>query len=402
MKKKIILAYSGGLDTSVAVKWLKEKGYNVICFLADVGQGQDFSHAKKRAYAAGASKVIIKNLDTEFIEDFIWPSLKANAVYESKYLLATALSRPLIAKSLVEIAKKEKAEFVGHGCTGKGNDQVRFEVSIAAIDSGIKVIAPVREWDLPTREAEIRYAKIHKIPIDVTKKKVYPVRHQKMPNGVYSIDRNLWGISIESGKLEDPWFEPREDAYQITKAPAKSPNKPCYLKVYFKNGIPKKINGKAMKAKSLIEKLNKVGGLYSVGRSDLIEDRLVGIKSREIYEAPAAHILLEAHKALESLVLDRETLYFKEIASLRYARLIYDGLWYTPLKAAIDKFMDYTQKNVEGTVNLKLFKGTVSVVGRKSPKSLYKEELATYGKGDKFDQSLAKGFIELWGLPYKK
>jgi len=390
MSKKVILAYSGGLDTSVAVKWLREKGFKVICFLADVGQGQDFSLAKKRAFAAGAHKVVIGNLKKEFVEGFIWPSLKANAIYESKYLLATALSRPLIAKELVEIAKRENAGFVAHGCTGKGNDQVRFEVSISALSSALKVIAPVREWDLPTREAEIRYAKVHRIPIDVTKKKVY------------SIDRNLWGISVESGKLEDPWYEPKEDAYQITSSVSKSPGKPCYLKIGFNKGIPSMINGKKQDGVKLIEKLNKIGGAYSIGRSDLIEDRLVGIKSREIYEAPAANILMEAHKALESLVLDRETLYFKEIVSLRYARLIYDGLWYTPLKDAIDNFIDATQKNVEGTVNLKLFKGTVSVCGRKSECSLYKKELATYGKGDKFDQSLAKGFIELFGLPYRK
>lgn len=383
MSKKIVLAYSGGLDTSVAVKWLSEKGFRVICFLADVGQGQNFNLAKKRAKLAGASKIIVGDLKKEFTENFIWPALKANAVYESKYLLATALSRPLIASKLVEVAHKEGAGFVAHGCTGKGNDQVRFEVSVGALASGIKVMAPVREWDLPTREAEIRYAKVHKIPIDVTKKKVY------------SIDRNLWGVSVESGSLEDPWFEPKEDAYQITRAAEKAPNKPCYLKVYFKNGVP--LGGVA-----LIEKLNKIGALHSIGRSDLIEDRLVGIKSREIYEAPAANILMEAHKALESLVLDRETLCFKEIASLRYARLVYDGLWYTPLKVALDKFVDYTQKKVTGVINLKLLKGQITVVGRKSPNSLYKKELATYGKGDKFDQSLAKGFIELFGLPYKK
>ncbi|MBL7156962.1 MAG: argininosuccinate synthase [Candidatus Omnitrophica bacterium] len=390
MAKKIILAYSGGLDTSVSVRWLKEKGFSVVCFLADVGQGQDFQVAKKRAHKAGAAKVIVGNLKKEFVEDFIWPSLKANAVYESKYLLATALSRPLIAKKLVEVAHTEGAKLVAHGSTGKGNDQVRFEVSIGALDSKLKVIAPVREWDLPTREAEIRYAKVHKIPIDVTKKKPY------------SLDKNLWGISIESGKLEDPWFEPKEDVFQITKPIEKSPNKACYLKIYFKKGVPKKLNGKTLNAIALIKKLNEIGGRYSIGRSDLIEDRLVGIKSREVYEAPAAKILLEAHKALESLVLDRETLYFKDIVSLRYSRLIYDGLWYTPLKEALDKFVEHTQRNVEGVVNVKLLKGTASAVGRKSPNSLYKEELATYGKGDKFDQSLAKGFIELWGLPYRK
>ncbi|MGB2705828.1 MAG: argininosuccinate synthase [Candidatus Omnitrophota bacterium] len=390
MAKKVILAYSGGLDTSVAIRWLKEKGFNVVCYLADVGQEEDFTVVKKRAIKAGAKKVIVGDLKKEFVEDFIWPSLKANAVYESKYFLATALSRPLIAKQLVETARKEGAKYVAHGCTGKGNDQVRFEVTIGALGGALKVIAPVREWDLATREAEIRYAKVHGIPLDVTKKKPY------------SIDRNIWGVSIESGKLEDPWYEPKEDAYQMTKPVGKSSNKPCYLKIEFKGGIPKKINEKILDAVTLIKKLNEIGARYSIGRSDLIEDRLVGIKSREVYEAPAANILVEAHKALEGLVLDRETLYFKEIVGLKYSRLIYDGLWYTPLKQAIDKFVNYTQRFVDGTVNVKLLKGGVWVVGRKSPRSLYKRELATYGKGDKFDQSLAKGFIELFGLPYRK
>ncbi len=390
MGKKIVLAYSGGLDTSVAVKWLKEKDFDVVCYMADVGQGQEVAAAKKRAKKAGASKVIVGDLKKEFVQDFVWPSLKMNAVYESKYFLATALSRPIIAKELVETAHKEKAGYVGHGCTGKGNDQVRFEVTVGALDAKLKIVAPVREWDLPTREAEIRYAKTHKIPIDVTKKKPY------------SIDRNLWGTSIESGKLEDPWFEPGEDAYQMTKSVDKAPEGPEYIKISFKKGVPVSLNGKIMGGVKLIQKLNEIGGKHSIGRTDLMEDRLVGIKSREIYEAPAALILLEAHKALESLVLDRETLYFKEMTSLKYARLIYDGLWYTPLKSALDKFCDATQEKVSGIVNVKLHKGNVYIAGRRSPNSLYREELATYGEGDKFDQSLAKGFIEIWGLPYKK
>ncbi|MBN1353158.1 MAG: argininosuccinate synthase [Candidatus Omnitrophica bacterium] len=390
MSKKVVLAYSGGLDTSVAVRWLKEKGFSVLCYLADVGQGQNFGIATKRAKKAGAYKAVIGDLKKEFVNDFIWPSLKAGALYESEYFLATALSRPLIAKKLVETAQKEKAEYVAHGCTGKGNDQVRFELSIGALDSRLKVIAPVREWDLPTREAEMRYAKLHNIPIDVTRKKPY------------SIDKNLWGISIESGRLEDPWLEPGEDAYEMTKPLNKTPDKPSYVKIYFKKGIPVAINNKGLNGTSLINALNEIGGRHCIGRSDLVEDRLVGIKSREIYEAPAAKILYEAHKALESLVLDRETLCFKELVSLKYSRLIYDGLWYTPLKRAIDKFVDSSQGSVEGTVNVKLFKGNAIVAGRKSPKSLYKKELATYGKGDKFNQSLAKGFIEIFGLPYKK
>ena len=388
--KKVILAYSGGLDTSVAIKWLKEKGYSVVAYLADVGQGQDFAPAKKKALKTGASKVVIDNLKKEFVTDFVFSALKANAVYEGKYFLATALSRPLIAKGLVETANKEKAKFVAHGCTGKGNDQVRFEVTTMVLNPKLKVIAPVREWDLPTREAEIRYAKIHHIPIEVTKKKPY------------SIDKNLWGISIESGKLEDPWFEPTEDIYQMTKGLNKTPGKPAYLNIYFEKGIPKKINGASLDPVKLVAKLNEIGGKYGVGRTDMIEDRLVGIKSREVYEAPAAAILLEAHKALEQLTLDRATIQFKEKVSLEYSRLIYDGLWYSPLKEALDKFIDKTQSKVTGTVKIKLFKGHAVCVGRKSPYALYKKELATYGEGDIFDQSLAKGFIEIFGLPYKK
>lgn len=388
--KKIVLAYSGGLDTSVAIKWLMENGYSVVCYLGDVGQGGGVGKARKRAVQIGASKVIVDDLKKEFVTDFIFPALKANAVYEGKYFLATALSRPLLAKGLCEAAKKEKAAYIGHGCTGKGNDQVRFEVTAMCLDPKLKVIAPVREWDLPTREAEIRYAKTHKIPLDVTEKKPY------------SLDRNLWGVSIESGKLEDPWCEPKEDVYQMTEAVEKAPLKPAYVDIYFEKGEPIKLNGKKLNPVELISALNAIGGKHSVGRTDLIEDRIVGIKSREVYEAPAAAILLEAHKALEQLTLDKETLYFKELVALKYARLIYDGLWYTPLKEALDKFIDKTQNTVTGTVRIRLLKGQAVCVGRKSPHSLYKKELATYGAGDKFDQSLAKGFIELWGLPYKK
>jgi len=389
MNPKVVLAYSGGLDTSVAIKWFARKGYDVVAYMADVGQGSDLGTYRERALATGAVKVIIEDLKHEFVKDFVFKSLKANAVYENGYLLATALSRPVIAKGLVKTAQKEHAGFVAHGCTGKGNDQVRFEVTIGALDPKLKILAPVREWELKTRQEEIEYAKKNNIPIDTTKKKPY------------SLDVNLWGISIESGRLEDPYYMPDEDIYQITKGINKAKAEPAYAEIEFKNGIPVKLNGRTMNGVDLILKLAKIAGDAGVGRSDMVENRLVGIKSREIYEAPAGWTLHTAHKALESLVLDRELLHFKDIIALKYAELVYYGLWYTPLREALDKFIDDTQKNVNGTVKIKLHKGNCVVVGRKSPNSLYKKELATYEEGDKFDQSLAKGFIEIWGLPYK-
>ncbi len=385
---KVVLAYSGGLDTSVAIKWLADRGYEVIAYMADVGQECDFATSRKRALKTGAVKVIIEDLKKEFVRDFVFKALRANAVYEGGYLLATALSRPIIAKGLVTAAHKEGAGYVSHGCTGKGNDQVRFEVAINALDAELKVIAPVRVWGMKTREQEIEYAKKNKIPIDTTKKKPY------------SIDHNLWGISIEAGKLEDPYYSPDEDIYQITKGVDRAAAKPVYVEVGFEKGVPARLNGKKMDGVSLILKLSKIAGGAGVGRSDMIENRLVGIKSREIYEAPAGWALYTAHKALESMVLDRELLHFKEAIALKYAELIYYGLWFTPLKDALDKFVDETQKRVNGVVRLKLHKGNCMVVGRKSPDSLYREKLATYGKGDEFDQSLAEGFIRLWGLPY--
>jgi argininosuccinate synthase len=389
MREKVVLAYSGGLDTSVIIKWLTIRGYDVIAYMADVGQGSDYSTYKKRALATGAVKVFVDDLKEEFVDDFVFKALKADAVYESNYLLATALSRPLIAKGMVKLAHKEGATVVAHGCTGKGNDQVRFEVTIRSLDPDLKIIAPVREWELKTRSEEIDYAKENNIPIDASKKKPY------------SLDVNLWGVSIESGKLEDPYYAPTEDIYQITRSVDRAPARPAYVEIDFKKGVPVALNGKSMKGVPLILKLSALAGTHGVGRSDLIENRLVGIKSREIYEAPAGWTLLAAHKALESLVLDREVLHFKEQVALKYAELTYYGLWYTPLKEALDKFIDQTQKKVNGTVRLKLHKGTCSVVGRKSPNSMYKMELATYEEGDVFDQSLAKGFLDLWGLPYK-
>jgi argininosuccinate synthase len=389
-RKKIVLAYSGGLDTSVAVKWLSKKGFDVICYMADVGQKSDFSIYRKRALKTGAKKVVVEDLKKEFAEEFVLRALKAQAIYEKAYPLCTALSRPAIAKGLVRTAKKEKAGYVAHGCTGKGNDQVRFEFAVNCLNPKLKVIAPVREWGLKTREQEMEYASANSIPIDITKKKPY------------SLDVNLWGISIESGKLEDPYYEPDEDIYQITKSPAGSLAKPVYVNIEFKKGKPVKLNGKKQDIVGLIGRLAKIAGDAGVGRTDMVENRLVGIKSREIYEAPAAWTLYKAHSALESLALDRELLHFKEAVSLKYADLIYYGLWFTPLKRALDKFVDYSQEKVNGTVRVKLHKGNCIIAGRKSPDSLYRKELATYGRGDKFDQSLAKGFIELWGLPYRR
>ncbi len=387
---KIILAYSGGLDTTCALHWLKQNGFRVICFMADLGQGKDANEIKQRAMDAGAHKVYIKDLREEFAQDFIIPALRANAVYEGKYLLSAALGRPLIAKYLVEIAQRENASVIAHGCTGKGNDQVRIEVSVKVLNPDLEIIAPVRVWEFKSREEEIDYAKKFNLPVDVTKK------------SPYSIDKNLWGVSIEAGILEDLSVEPPETVYQITKGPSAHSGFAHYLEIYFQNGIPKKIDGKSYKLIDLIQELNRLGGYYGVGRTDLVENRLVGIKSREIYEAPAATILYTAHKELEGLVLDRITQHFKELVSLKYAELIYDGLWYSPLKEALDRFVDATQKNATGSIKVKLFKGNCSVVARKSSHSLYKKELATYGKQDKFDQKLAKGFIEIWGLPYKK
>jgi len=318
------------------------------------------------------------------------PALKANAIYEGKYLMATALGRPLIAKYLVDIAHKEKAQAIAHGCTGKGNDQVRLEVTSGILDPKLEILAPVREWEFKSRDEEIEYALKNNIPIDVTKKKPY------------SIDRNIWGISIEAGILEDLEQEPPEDAYLITKSPTQASSYPKYVEVYFEKGVPKKIDGKTLKLKDLIIHLNQVAGLYGIGRSDMVENRLVGIKSREIYEAPAGTVLYIAHKELEALVLDKETSHFKEMISLKYSDLVYNGLWYSALKEALDGFVEKTQKYVTGSIKLKLSKGSCVAVGRSSPHSLYKKELSTYGKEDKFDQKLAEGFIKLWGMPYQR
>ena len=386
--KKIVLAYSGGLDTSCAIKWLEEKGYHVIAFIADVGQNEDFTAIEKRALATGAKKVYVMDLKKEFVEEYVFASLKAGAVYERKYLLATALSRPIIAKYQVQIAHKEKADALAHGCTGKGNDQVRFEVTAKILDPKLENIAPLRIWEFKTRDQEIDYAKAKGIPIDVTKKKPY------------SIDKNVYGMSIEAGILEDPWVEPPEDIYQMTVSPQKAPATAGYVEIEFEKGIPKKIDGKSYSGTELLQKLNELGGAHGVGRVDMVENRLVGIKSREIYECPSGTILYTAHQELEALVLDRETMHYKQGISLKYAELIYYGLWETPLKKQLDEYINKTQEHLSGTIRLKLYKGNCSVVGRKSSFSRYKEELATYGENDVFDQKLSQGFIKIWGMPF--
>ncbi|MFC1566873.1 argininosuccinate synthase [bacterium] len=388
--KKIVLAYSGGLDTSVLIKWLQDKyACDVVAYSSDVGQEPDVKPLKDRAEAANAKKLIIDDLKEEFADEYILPSLWAHAVYEGQYPMATALSRPLIVKHLVQAAHKEGADAIAHGCTGKGNDQVRFEAGIQALDPDMKILAPIRDWDMKSREEEILYAKKYNIPVDVSKKKPY------------SIDRNIWGISIECGELEDPWNEPSDDTYIMTCKPEDAPDEPEYVEVEFEKGVPVAINGKKYKLVEFIEKLNDIGGKHAIGRLDMVENRLVGIKSREIYECPAGDILMKAHKDLESLVLDRELMHYKETIAVKYAELVYNGLWFSPLKESLDAFIKQSQKYVTGVVRLKLYKGKAQVIGRKSEYSLYNEALATYTEEDIFDQKLAKGFIDLWSLPLK-
>ncbi len=386
--KKVVLAYSGGLDTSCAIPWLKDKGYDVIAMIADLGQEENFDEIRARALKTGASKVYILDLKKEFVEKYVFAALKAGAVYERKYFMATSLSRPIIAKYQVKVAHKEKADAIAHGCTGKGNDQVRFEVTAKLLDPELETIAPLRMWEFKTRDEEIDYLKSKGVTMEVTKKKPY------------SIDKNIYGMSIEAGILEDPWVEPPEDIYQMTASPEKASKKPTYIEIEFEKGIPKKIDGKFLNGVELLKKLNQLGDKNGIGRVDMVENRLVGIKSREIYECPAGTILYHAHQELEAMVLDRETMHYKQGVALKYADLIYYGLWETPLKKQLDQYIEETQKRVTGIVRLKLYKGNCTVVGRKSPYSRYKEELATYGKKDTFDQKLAEGFIKIWGMPY--
>jgi argininosuccinate synthase len=387
--KKIILAYSGGLDTSIAIKWLKENYCEeVVTVAVDVGQESDLGFVKEKALKVGASKSYVVDAREEFAREYVLPGLQAGAVYEEHYPLATAYSRPLISKILVDFAKKEQAQAIAHGCTGKGNDQVRFEVSTAALDPNLQVIAPAREWGF-TREEEIEYAKKYNIPVPVD------------VDNPYSVDQNLWGRSCECGVLENPWVEPPEEAYEWTIKTEDAPNQPTYLEIYFEKGVPLSVNGENISLSTLISKLNKVGGENGIGRVDMVENRLVGIKSREIYECPGATILLKAYGALESLVLPGDLAHFKQIISQKYAELTYNGLWFSALKEALDGFVGVIKEKINGTVKIKLIKGQCIVVGRKSKNSLYDFNLATYDEGDTFNQDFAKGFIQLWGLPSK-
>lgn len=390
--QKVVLAYSGGLDTSVILPWLKETyGYDVIAFAAELGQGDELAGIKRKALASGAVKCVVKDLRKEFVEDYLWPMLKAGAVYEKKYLLGTSIARPLIARHQVEVAHAEGATAVAHGATGKGNDQVRFEVTYMSLDPSLKIIAPWKDpnFKLTSREAAVDYAKKHKIHIEQTKKKIY------------SRDRNLWHISHEGADLEDPANEPKDDLFVITRPISKTPDKPDYVTIGFFEGIPIKYNGKLTSGVYLIETLNRLGGKHGIGQVDMVENRLVGMKSRGVYETPGGTILVTAHNALESLTLDRETMHYKQQVALKYAELVYYGLWFSQLREALDAFINVTQRNVTGEVKMKLFKGHCSLAGIKSPNSLYQTDLASFKMGAEYDQTDATGFIRLFGLPAK-
>jgi argininosuccinate synthase len=389
--KKVVLAYSGGLDTSVIVPWLKNTyaGCQVVCVTANLGQGEELSGLEAKALASGASRIYIEDLREEFITDYIYPTLMAGAIYERKYLLGTSFARPLIARRQVEIAEIEGADAVAHGCTGKGNDQVRFELTFQALNPRLKVIAPWREWTIRSREDALDYALEHNVPVTATQK------------SIYSRDRNIWHLSHEGGILEDPWQEPEEDMYQLSVSPEKAPNEPEYVTIDFLQGVPKRVNGVAMGPISLLDTLNEMGGRHGIGRIDLVENRLVGMKSHGVYETPGGTILVEAHQALEQLCLDKETLHYKQQIALKYADLVYNGQWFTMLREALDAFVKVTQQTMTGQVRLKLYKGSVILVGRRSPYSLYREDFATFGEDDVYNQADAEGFIKLFGLPMK-
>ncbi len=389
MADKVILAYSGGLDTSVAVEWLQEKhDLRVITLTVDIGNVPDLEATRQKALKVGAIKALVVDAKETFVKSYVFPALQADAVYEGQYPLSTALGRPLIVRLLVEAARKEKAKVIAHGCTAKGNDQVRIDVGVAALAPELKIIAPAREWKM-TREQAIRYAQAHNIPVPVTKA------------SPYSIDENLWGRGIECGVLEDTWNEPPEDAFLWTRPPEKTPARPAHLEIDFEKGIPVGLNGRKVEPVTLVQKVHELAGRHGVGRIDHVENRLVGIKSREVYEAPAAVVLLKAHQALEDLVLTKDQLRFKAKVAIEYADLVYNGLWFTGMRQDLAAYVESTQRYVTGTIRVKLFKGNCQVVARKSPYSLYNYSLATYDKGDVFDHSASPGFIHIWGLPVR-
>ncbi|MBW1996491.1 MAG: argininosuccinate synthase [Deltaproteobacteria bacterium] len=389
--RKVVLAYSGGLDTSVIVPWLRNnyRGCEVICFTANVGQEEELNGLEDKALASGASKLVIQDLREEFLRDYVFPTMQAGAVYERDYLLGTSMARPLIAKRLVEVAESEQADAVAHGCTGKGNDQVRFELTVMALNPKLKIIAPWREWGIRSREDAIRYAAQHNIPLAQTEK------------DIYSRDRNIFHLSHEGGPLENPWNEPEKDMYQMTKSPEEAPDDPEYIEIGFEQGNPVSLNREELDAVELFDRLNTIAGRHGIGRVDMVENRLVGMKSRGVYETPAGTVLFRAHQALESICLDKYTMHYKDFVSVKYAELVYNGMWFTQLREALDAFVRATQRNVSGTVRLKLFKGNTIVAGRKSPTSLYREDYASFGADDVYNQKDAHGFIQLFGLPLK-
>jgi argininosuccinate synthase len=389
--KKVVLAYSGGLDTSVIVPWLKNNYGNcdVICFAADLGQNEELHGLEKKAIASGASKLIVMDLREEFLMDYVFPTMQAGAVYEREYLLGTSIARPLIAKKLVQIAEAEGADAVSHGCTGKGNDQVRFELTIMALNPKLKVIAPWREWEIRSREDAIKYALKYNIPIQQTEK------------DIYSRDRNIFHLSHEGGLLENPWNEPAEEMFQLTVSPEKAPDKPVYIEIGFEKGNPVSLDGEPLNALELFTRLNAVAGQHGVGRVDIVENRLVGMKSRGIYETPAGTVIYRAHQALESLCLDKYTMHYKDSVSVKYAELVYNGMWFMRLREALDAFVQTTQQKITGTVRMKLYKGNATIAGRKSPFSLYREDYASFGEDNVYNQQDAHGFIQLFGLPLK-
>jgi argininosuccinate synthase len=388
--RKCVLAYSGGLDTSIIVPWLKNNyKCEVICFCANLGQDDELHGLEEKALASGASKCYVEDLRLEFLTDFVFPTMQAGATYERDYLLGTSFARPLIAKRLVEVAEIEGADAVAHGATGKGNDQVRFELTVMALNPKLRIIAPWREWNIRGRKDALDYAVEHNVPVKATMERIY------------SQDRNLWHLSNEGGPLEDPWNEPPADMFEWTTAPEKAPESPEYVEIYFRRGIPERLNGTAAGPVGIMQQLNEIGARHGIGRVDIVENRLVGMKSRGVYETPGGTLLYKGHAALEQLCLDKATLQYKQMVGLRFAELVYNGQWFTPLREALTAFVNETEKNITGTVRLKLYKGNVILAGRKSPYSLYREDYVTFDEDNVYDQSDAEGFIKLFGLPMK-